>query len=66
AVDFINNMFVNADDITDEHKSLINEHLNMLFEQLLLEGTSEYDWVTPLKRWILQCEKDETAKEQSL
>ena len=66
AVDFINNMFVNADDITDEHKSLINEHLNMLFEQLLLEGTNEYDWVTPLKRWILQCEKDETAQKQSL
>ena len=66
AVDFINNMFANADDITDEHKNLINEHLNMLFEQLLLEGTNEYDWVTPLKRWILQCEKDETAQESSL
>ncbi len=66
AVDFINNMFANADDITDEHKNLINEHLNMLFEQLLLEGTNEYDWVTPLKRWILQCEKDETAQEQPL
>ncbi|MBR4825877.1 MAG: hypothetical protein IKZ86_13870 [Spirochaetaceae bacterium] len=66
AVDFINNMFANADDITDEHKNLINEHLNMLFEQLLLEGTNEYDWVTPLKRWILQCEKDETEQESSL
>ena len=63
AVDFINNMFVNADDITDGHKSLINEHLNMLFEQLLLEGTNEYDWVTPLKRWILQCEKDAAPKD---
>ena len=63
AVDFINNMFANADDITDEHKKLINEHLNMLFEQLLLEGTNEYDWVTPLKRWILQCEKDAAPKD---
>lgn len=59
AVDFINTLFIEADDITEENKKLINEHLNILFEQLLLEGTNEYDWVTPLKRWILQCENKE-------
>ena len=65
AVDFINKMFANAADITDEHKKIVNEQLNMLFEKLLLEGTSEYDWVTPLKRWILQCEKDKAASDST-
>lgn len=61
AIDFINTLFADADDITDENKKLINEHLNILFEQLLLEGTNEYDWVTPLKRWILQYENNENS-----
>ena len=60
AVDFINSIFANTQDITPEAKKQINEHLNTLFEQLLLENTSEYDWGTPLKRWILLCEKDGT------
>ena len=56
AVDFINNMFIKADDISEDEKKLINEHINMLFEQLILESCAEYDWVTPLRRWIIKYE----------
>lgn len=59
AVDFIDSMFKNADDISDENKKIINDHLNTLFEQLLLEGSNEYDWITPLKRWIIKYENNE-------
>ena len=63
AVDFINNMFQKSTDISDKDKKAINEHLNDLFEQLLLEGANEYEWITPLKRWIIRYyEKNSTEQ----
>ena len=54
AVDFINNMFQTNTDISEKDKKAINEHINDLFEELLLEGANEYEWITPLKRWIIR------------
>lgn len=59
AVDFINDMFKNTTDIEPQKKEEINAHLNYLFEQLLLEGKNEYDWLAPLKRWILRYEAEQ-------
>lgn len=59
AVNFINALFAESEDITAENKRRINEHLLMLFEQLLLEGKNETDWIVPLKRWILRYEQSQ-------
>lgn len=56
SVNFINAMFSYAPKIEENDRKLINEHLNYLFEQLLLEGVNDYDWLSPLKRWILNYE----------
>lgn len=62
SVNFINAMFSHAPKIADADRKAINEHLNYLFEQLLLEGVNDYDWLDPLKRWILNYEADQTEE----
>ena len=51
-VDFINSLFRNADDIAKEDKAAIREHIQFMFERLVLEGTTESDWVKPVEHWL--------------
>ncbi len=52
AVTFLDSLFANQSNIDSLAKKEINEHLHLLFEQLLLEGAYETHWLEPLKRWL--------------
>ncbi len=52
AVEFINALFVNVDDVEEEDKKKIHEHIHFMYERLLLEGAMEDNWVTPVARWL--------------
>ncbi len=52
AVSFMDDLFANQDNISEDAKKEINEHLHRLFEQLLLEGKYADHWLEPLKRWL--------------
>lgn len=51
-VDFINALFATANDITPQNKAAIIEHIHFMYERLLLESTTENDWLPPLQRWL--------------
>jgi hypothetical protein len=51
-VDFINSLFRSAEDISQEDKNAIREHIQFMFERLVLEGTTESDWVSPVEHWL--------------
>jgi hypothetical protein len=52
AVDFIDSLFCESEDILYSDKSEINHHIQYMLERLLLEGCYESDWTSPVKRWI--------------
>ncbi len=52
AINFINNLFETADDVSEEDKDAIQEHIRFMYEQLLLEGAMEEDWIPPVKKWL--------------
>lgn len=54
AVDFIDQLFITSTDIAPDKKILITQHLHDMFEQLVLEGCHESDWIAPMRRWILK------------
>lgn len=54
AIGFIDSLFVSRHDIEPRNVSRIREHLHHLFEQLLLEGRFEDNWIEPMKRWLLK------------
>lgn len=54
AVAFIQDLFRDSPYIPAQDAALIRTHILDLFEQLMLEGCNESDWVEPLKRWIVR------------
>ena len=52
ATEFIDALFVNANDVSEENKKRIHSHINFMYERLLLEGTMEDDWTVPVMRWL--------------
>jgi hypothetical protein len=52
AVDFIDSLFAESEDVPRADKSEINRHIHYMFERLLLEGCYESDWTFPVKRWL--------------
>lgn len=52
AVYFIDNLFVESTDISDENKKNIHSYIQVMFERLVLENCSEEDWTIPIKRWL--------------
>ncbi|MDR1747923.1 MAG: hypothetical protein LBR47_02565 [Spirochaetaceae bacterium] len=54
SLEFMEHLFAESGDISGDKKELIRERLEFLFEQLLLEGCHEDDWLEPMRRWILK------------
>ncbi len=52
AVNFINDLFVNSEDIKEEDRKKINSHIQFTYERFLLEGCFQDDWTRPLINWI--------------
>ncbi len=52
AINFINSLFKNAPDVEEKDKKEINAHIQFLYERLVLEGTQEENWFTPVLRWL--------------
>ena len=52
ATEFINALFVDADDVTPEDKQKIHAHISFTYERFLLEGALEDDWTVPVLRWL--------------
>ncbi len=52
AVDFINSLFRQSQDIAEADKEAIREHIQFMFERLVLEGTTEEDWTVPVMHWL--------------
>ncbi len=57
-VDFINDLFMEADDIKPEEKETVISHINYMFERLLLEGCNEDDWAIPVQKWIIDYKRE--------
>lgn len=51
-VNFINELFKNATDITAQDKKDIIDHIQYIYERFYLEGIHEDDWVIPVRRWL--------------
>ncbi len=56
AIRFINDLFRKQTDVTEDDKKAINEHINYMYERLLLEGLLFEDWREPVQRWIINYE----------
>ena len=56
AVEFIDSLFVNADDVAEEDKKKIHSHIHFMYERLLLEGTQDEEWFEPVVRWLNEYE----------
>lgn len=54
AVSFTQDLFKNSPYISESDQEQIRTHILDMFEQLMLEGCNESDWVDPLKRWIIR------------
>ncbi len=52
ATGFINDLFRTADDIPEDDKKAIREHISFIYERFLLEGAAEDDWREPIIRWL--------------
>ena len=67
AVDFIGDLFANAEDIRPDDRKTVVSHIDYMFERLLLEGCNEDDWAVPVRKWIAdyQREKEGAAQAQS-
>ncbi len=53
AVNFMDSLFVQCTDISEEVKKEINTYIHTMFERFLLEGSSEDDWTVPIKNWLI-------------
>ncbi len=53
ATNFINDLFLSANDISAEDKATIKAHISFMYERFLLEGAGEDDWTEPVKRWLV-------------
>ena len=53
AVYFMDSLFVQCTDISDEVKKEINTYIHTMFERFVLEGSSEDDWTAPIKNWLI-------------
>lgn len=51
-VDFINQLFKNASDVSEKDRKDIIDHIQYIYERFILEEIQEDDWVTPVKRWL--------------
>lgn len=58
SVNFINDMFLTAKDISAADCAKIKEHILFMYERFLLEGYSSDDWRGPVIRWITTYEVD--------
>ena len=52
ATNFINDMFLTAETISQEDCMVIKEYISFLYERFLLEGYAADDWREPVIRWI--------------
>ena len=52
ATNFINDMFLTAETISQEDCMAIKEYISFLYERFLLEGYAADDWREPVIRWI--------------
>lgn len=64
-VRFINDLFLNAPDVTPNDRQEIAAHVHYMFERLLLEGLNEDDWTIPVKRWLLMRKEQNTKPKQN-
>ena len=53
AVYFMDSLFVQCTDISEEVKKEINTYIHTMFERFVLEGSSEDDWTAPIKNWLI-------------
>ncbi|NLL99868.1 MAG: hypothetical protein GX220_00205 [Treponema sp.] len=51
-VDFIDALFVKTPEVSTENAQTIRNHIQFMFEQLILESHHEEDWTVPIIRWI--------------
>lgn len=51
-VKYVKDMFVTSDDISEEDKVLIREHIEYIFERFLLHGIVEDRWEIPVQFWL--------------
>jgi hypothetical protein len=52
AVDFINNLFIYDKRLSLQDRAEIANHINFMYERLLLEGAYCDDWQEPIKHWL--------------
>ena len=52
AIRFIDDLFRNAKDISENDCQAIRAHIHFMFERLLLEGCCCDDWKEPVKHWM--------------
>lgn len=52
AVKFMNDMFLNAPEISKADRDAIVSHMQFTYERFLLEGAGEDDWFEPILRWV--------------
>ncbi len=52
AVKYINDLFVEREDVNEEDKGKIRAHIQDVYEAFVLEGLHEEDWTIPVKRWL--------------
>ena len=52
AVDFINRLFANAEDVAPRDRDDIIAYIQFIYERFLLEGMMEDDWTVPVLRWL--------------
>lgn len=54
ATNFIEDLFSDAHDVKKTDKIAIRTHIEMIYEQFVLEGCQEDDWKVPVLRWLYQ------------
>ena len=57
ALEFLDSMFKNAQDIPQEDIKEIIGYMKSLFLQFMKESEDSADWSEPLKKWLIKCEK---------
>ena len=57
AVEFLDSMFKNAQDIPQDDIKLILDYMKSMFLQFMEQGQNSKDWSEPLKKWLIKCEK---------
>src|SRR5574344_2527926 len=57
AVKFMNDMFLNAPEISKADRDAIVSHMQFTYERFLLEGAGEDDWFEPILRWVHKYKK---------